>query len=273
MSKQAPSKRLTVPDIAGRKGAEKIVCLTAYTAPMAALLDPHVDLLLVGDSVGMVLHGLPSTIGVTLDMMIMHGQAVMRSATHALVVVDLPFGFYEESPEMAFRSASRVMRETGCQAVKLESGEGLAPTVAFLVERGIPVIGHVGLRPQAVHVEGGFRAKGRSLAERERVMAEARATEQAGAFAIVVEGVAHELAAEITRSLSAPTIGIGASPECDGQILVVDDMLGMSDWTPRFVRRYAQLGEAITTAVAAYARDVRSGAFPGRAEVYTLRPR
>src|SRR5271166_203459 len=214
MSKQTPSKRLTVPEISGRKGAEKIVCLTAYTAPIAMLLDPHVDFLLVGDSVGMVLHGLPSTIGVTLDMMIMHGHAVMRGSTHALVAVDLPFGSYEESPEVAFRSASRVMRETGCQVVKLESGEGMAPTVAFLVQRGIPVIGHIGLRPQAVNVEGGFRAKGRSLAEREHVLAEARATEQAGAFAIVVEGVAHELAAEITRSLTVPTIGIGASSEC-----------------------------------------------------------
>ena len=190
MSSQNQLRRLTAPEIAARKGREKIVCLTAYTAPIAELLDPHVDLLLVGDSVGMVLHGLPTTVGVTLEMMVIHGQAVMRGSSRALVVVDLPFGSYERSPQQAHESAVTLMRKTGCQAVKVESGEGVAETISFLVERGIPVVGHVGLRPQATHVDGGFKAKGRSTAERERAMAEARATDQAGAFAIVVEGVA-----------------------------------------------------------------------------------
>ena len=271
MSSQNPSRRLTAPEIHGRKGREKIVCLTAYTAPMAALLDPHVDLLLVGDSVGMVVHGMPNTVGVTLEMMILHGQAVMRGASHALVVVDLPFGSYERSPEQAHDSAVRLMRETGCQAVKVESGDGIAETIEFLVKRGIPVVGHVGLRPQAINVDGGFKAKGRSGLERERVLAEAEATDRAGAFAIVVEGVARDLADEVTRAVAAPTIGIGASPECDGQILVTDDMLGLFDWTPKFVRRYGNLRESITQAVEGYARDVRSGTFPGKAELYTLR--
>src|SRR4051794_34750119 len=211
MSKHIATKRPTVPQLTARKGGEKIVCLTAYTAPVAALLDPQVDLLLVGDSVGMVLHGLPNTLGVTLEMMILHGKAVIRGSTRALVVVDMPFGSYEESPETAFRSAARVMQETGCQAIKVESGESIASTIAFLVQRGIPVLGHIGLRPQATHVDGGFRAKGRTAAERERVLAEARATEQAGAFALVVEGVASDLAAEVTREVAIPTIGIGAS--------------------------------------------------------------
>jgi len=260
-----------VPSIRARKGGEKIVCLTAYTAPMAALLDPHVDLLLVGDSLGMVIHGLPTTVGVTLEMMIMHGQAVMRGSTKALVVVDMPFGTYEASPQQAHESAARIMRETGCQAVKVEACEGIAETIAFLSNRGIPVIGHVGLRPQAANVEGGFLAKGRTVAERERVLAEARAADEAGAFAIVVEGVARDLADEVTASVGAPTIGIGASPDCDGQVLVTDDMLGLFDWTPKFVRRYGAMRELVSTAVAAYASDVRSGAFPGKAELYALK--
>ena len=271
MSSHNQLRRLTAPEIAARKGREKIVCLTAYTAPIAELLDPHVDLLLVGDSVGMVLHGLPTTVGVTLEMMVIHGQAVMRGSSRALVVVDLPFGSYERSPQQAHESAVTLMRETGCQAVKVESGEGIAETISFLVERGIPVVGHVGLRPQATHVDGGFKAKGRSTAERERVIAEARATDQAGAFAIVVEGVAADLADEITRAVDAPTIGIGASPQCDGQILVTDDMLGLFDWTPKFVRRYGNLRETISQAAQSYARDVRSCNFPGEAELYTLK--
>jgi 3-methyl-2-oxobutanoate hydroxymethyltransferase len=271
MSAQTRSQRITAPDITARKGREKIVCLTAYTAPMAALLDPHCDLLLVGDSVGMVVHGLPTTVGVTLEMMVLHGQAVMRAATHALVVVDLPFGSYEANPEQAFHSASRLMRETGCQAVKVEASEGIAATIRFLVGRGIPVVGHVGLRPQAANVDGGFRAKGRTAAERERVLAEALASDEAGAFAIVVEGVASDLALEITRRVKAPTIGIGASADCDGQILVTDDMLGLFDWTPKFVRRYGNMRDLVAQAVAAYADDVRAGRFPGQAEVYQLR--
>lgn len=273
MSKQAKSSRITVPQIRARKGGEKIVCLTAYTTPVAELLDPHCDLLLIGDSVGMVLHGLPSPVGVTLDMMILHAQAVMRGSEHALVVVDLPFGSYERGPDQAFKSASKVLRKTGCQAVKVEASEGVAESIAFLVSRGIPVMGHVGLRPQAMNVEGGFKAKGRTAGERERILAEARAVDAAGAFAILVEGVTPDLAAEITASVSVPTIGIGASNACDGQILVTDDMLGLFDWTPKFVRRYGDMRGLIEKAVTQYADDVRSGAFPDERETYKLGPK
>lgn len=271
MSAQTPdaaSRRISAPDIAARKGKAPIVCLTAYTAPMAGLLDPHCDLLLVGDSVGMVVHGLPNTVGVTLDMMILHGQAVMRGSSRAMVVVDMPFGSYEAGPEMAFRNAVRVMQETGAQAIKVESGPTIPETVAYLVRRGIPVMGHIGLRPQAVLTEGGFKAKGRTEDERLRVLAEAEATADAGAFAVVVEGVAEGLAREITEVLNVPTIGIGASAACDGQILVTDDMLGLFDWTPRFVRRYADLKGEIGRAVAAYAADVGARRFPAAAETY-----
>ncbi|MBS0297633.1 MAG: 3-methyl-2-oxobutanoate hydroxymethyltransferase [Proteobacteria bacterium] len=261
-------RRVSAPEITTRKGGEPVVCLTAYTAPMAEMLDAHCDLLLVGDSVGMVLHGLPDTVGVTLDMMILHGQAVMRGARRAMVVVDMPFGSYESSPEQAFANASRVLKETGCQAIKLESGPMIAETVAFLVRRGIPVMGHVGLRPQAVNVDGAFKAKGKTEDERLRVLAEAEATADAGAFAVVVEGVAEGLAREITEAIHVPTIGIGASAACDGQILVTDDMLGMFDWTPRFVRRYADLKGEIGSAVGAWAADVRARRFPGEAETY-----
>jgi 3-methyl-2-oxobutanoate hydroxymethyltransferase len=272
MSRHAPdAKPLTAPAIRARKGKEPVVCLTAYTAPIAALLDPHADLLLVGDSLGMVVHGLPSTVGVTVEMMILHGKAVARGASRALVVVDLPFGSYEESPQAAYRTAARIMMETGCGAVKLEGGEGMASTIGFLVERGIPVMGHVGLRPQQVHVDGGFRAKGRGADERARILREASAADRAGAFAIVVEGVAEDLAAEITGAVSAPTIGIGASAACDGQILVTDDMLGLFDWTPKFVRRYGDMRALVETAAAGYAADVRSRAFPGPAETYVLK--
>jgi 3-methyl-2-oxobutanoate hydroxymethyltransferase len=270
MSQHVPSKRLAAPDIAARKGREPIVCLTAYTAPMAGLLDPYCDLLLVGDSVGMVVHGLPNTIGVTLEMMILHGQAVMRGAKRAMVVVDMPFGSYEADPDTAYQNAARIMKETGCQAVKVESGPEVAATVAFLVRRGIPVMGHVGLRPQAVNVDGGFRAKGRTADERERVLAEAVAADEAGAFAIVVEGVAEDLARQVSETVSAPTIGIGASAACDGQILVTDDMLGLFDWTPKFVRRYVDLRTTVGAAVEAYAADVRARTFPGPGETYAL---
>jgi 3-methyl-2-oxobutanoate hydroxymethyltransferase len=272
MSKHVAASRITAPQIRARKGGDKIVCLTAYTAPVAALLDPHADLLLVGDSLGMVVHGLPSTVGVTLDMMILHGQAVMRGSSRALVVVDLPFGTYEADPATAYRSAVRVMRETGCQAVKIEACAGAAEIIAFLVGRGIPVIGHVGLRPQAANVDGGFKAKGRTDAERQAVLAEARAADQAGAFAIVIEGVAASLADEITDAVGAPTIGIGASPRCDGQILVTDDMLGLFDWTPKFVRRYGDMRRLIVEAAAAYAADVRAQRFPAQAELYAFKP-
>lgn len=271
MSKQTQTVRKTVKDIAAAKGGTPLVCLTAYDAPTAALLDDHCDLLLVGDSVGMVVHGLPSTVGVTMEMMILHGQAVMRGSQKAFVVVDMPFGSYETNADQAFQNAARIMKETGCQAVKIESGAYAAQQISHLVERGVPVMGHVGLRPQAINVEGGFRAKGRTVSERERVIAEARAAEQAGAFAIVIEGVAEDLAAEITSEVACPTIGIGASGACDGQILVTPDMLGLFDWTPKFVRRYASLNTAVSEAVAAYAADVRSRAFPGKAETYSLR--
>ena len=265
---QETVKRISVPDIAGRKGGEPIVCLTAYDAPMAGLLDPHCDVLLVGDSVGMAVHGLPNTVGVTLDMMILHGQAVVRGSRRALVVVDMPFGSYEGGKEAAYDNCVRVMKETGAQAVKLETSVELAEIVAFLVRRGIPVMGHVGLRPQAVLAEGGFRAKGRTDVERDRVLEEARATAEAGAFCIVIEGVAESLAREITEALDVPTIGIGASAACDGQVLVVNDMLGLFDWAPKFVRKYADLRTEIDRAAAAFANDVKTRRFPAEVETY-----
>ena len=260
--------RATAPDITARKGGTPIVCLTAYTAPMAELLDPHCDLLLVGDSVGMVVHGLPNTVGVTLEMMILHGQAVMRTARQAMVVIDMPFGSYEGAPEAAYANAARLMKETGAQAVKVEAGPAIVATIDYLVKRGIPVMGHVGLRPQAVLTDGAFKAKGRDAGERTRILGDARATAEAGAFAVVVEGVAEGLAREITLAITVPTIGIGASAGCDGQILVTDDMLGLFDWTPKFVRRYADLRGEIDRAVAGYAEDVRARRFPGPAEIY-----
>lgn len=263
-------RRVTAPDIRARKGGEPVVCLTAYTAPIAKILDAHCDLLLVGDSVGMVVHGMPNTVGVTLDMMIMHGQAVMRGSERAMVVVDMPFGTYEASAEQAFANAVRVLKETGAQAVKVEAGRQIAGTIEYLVERGIPVMGHVGLRPQAVNVDGKFRAKGRTREERAQVLAEAKAADAAGAFAIVVEGVDETLAPEITAAVRAPTIGIGASAKCDGQILVTDDLLGLFDWTPKFVRRYADVKGVIDKAAAAYAGDVRARRFPAAAETYAL---
>lgn len=271
MSKQSQTARKTVKDIAAAKGGTPLVCLTAYDAPTAALLDSHADLLLVGDSVGMVVHGLPSTVGVTMEMMILHGQAVMRGSQQAFVVVDMPFGSYETNADQAFLNAARIMKETGCQAVKIESGAYAAHQISHLVERGVPVMGHVGLRPQAINVEGGFRAKGRTVSERDRVVAEARAAADAGAFAIVIEGVAEDLAAEITAEVTCPTIGIGASAACDGQILVTHDMLGLFDWTPKFVRRYADLASVVSGAAAAYAEDVRTRRFPGKNETYSLR--
>ena len=261
-------RRVTAPDITARKGGKPIVCLTAYSAPMAELLDEHCDLLLVGDSVGMVVHGLPNTVGVTLEMMILHGQAVMRGSRSAMVVVDMPFGSYEGSAEIAYANATRVMKETGASAVKVEAGPAVVENIAYLVDRGIPVMGHVGLRPQAVMIDGGFKAKGRGDIERRSILEAARATAEAGAFAIVVEGVAEGLAREITLAVEAPTIGIGASVGCDGQILVTDDMLGLFDWTPKFVRRYADLRREIGGAVARYADDVRNRRFPGPAEIY-----
>lgn len=263
------AKPITVPAIRARKGKSPIVCLTAYDFPTAEEIDDLVDLILVGDSLGMVVHGLPNTQRVTMEMMIMHGQAVMRAARHAVVVVDMPFGTVEESPEVAFRNAARVMRETGCTAIKLEGGAEMAPTVKFLTERGIPVLGHVGLMPQKAAMLGGFRTQGRKSDIAEKVMRDAIAISEAGAFAIVIEGTVEPLAREITGSIPTPTIGIGASAACDGQILVINDLLGRaSDYAPKFVKRYAEHGESARTAVAAYAEDVRNRRFPGPEHVF-----
>ena len=271
MSVHSQIRRVTVPQIKAHKGQEPVVCLTCYHAHTARLLDAHVDLMLVGDSLGMVMHGLENTLGVTLDMMITHGKAVMRGSERALVVVDMPFGSYEESPEIAFRNAARVIQETGCTAVKLEGGARMAETVRYLTQRGIPVMGHIGLTPQGVHVAGGFRTVGRTQDEWPAIEADAEALDGAGAFAIVLEGMAEPLAARITRRISIPTIGIGASAACDGQVLVMEDMLGLNPNPPKFVREYASLGPAIEAAVKAYAADVRSRAFPGTENVYPMK--
>ena len=263
--------RTTARQITARKGGAPIVCLTAYTAPMAAILDEVCDVLLVGDSVGMVVHGMTSTIGVTMEMMILHAQAVMRASRKALVVVDMPFGSYEGPPHVAYDNAVRILKETGAQAVKVESGPDVAETIHYLTRRGVPVMGHVGLRPQSVLVDGGFRARGKRPDEAACVVAEACAAAKAGAFSIVVEGVAETLARAITAEVAVPTIGIGASAGCDGQILVTEDMLGLFDWTPKFVRRYADLRAEIGAAVSAYADDVRARAFPAAAETYFAR--
>jgi 3-methyl-2-oxobutanoate hydroxymethyltransferase len=271
VSTHTDQKRLTAPDIRARKGASPIVMLTSYHAHTARILDRHCDVILVGDSLGMVMHGLETTIPVTLDMMILQGRAVMRGSTHALVVVDLPFGSYEVSREQAFTSAARVLKETGCGAIKLEGGQRMAETIRFLAERGVPVMAHVGLTPQAVNALGGFRAQGRDRADWAPIVADARAVAEAGAFSVVVEAVAEPLAAEITREVAIPTIGIGASAACDGQVLVLEDMLGLSPWVPKFVKRYTNLGPSIEAAVSAYADDVRSRSFPAAAHVYPLK--
>src|SRR5271154_5331455 len=271
MSAVVETKRVTVPDIRAHKNAKPVVCLTCYHAHTAKLLDHHVDLMLVGDSLGMVMHGMESTLGVTLDMMILHGKAVMRGSKHALVVVDLPFGSYEESPQVAFRSAARVIQETGCTAVKLEGGARMADTIHYLSQRGIPVMGHIGLTPQMIQIFGGFKTQGRTEAEWPEIEADAQAVAEAGAFAVVLEGMAEPLAAKITRQVSIPTIGIGASAECDGQILVMEDMLGLNPSPPKFVRQYANMGPDIEAAVKAYAADVRARNFPGKENVYTMK--
>jgi 3-methyl-2-oxobutanoate hydroxymethyltransferase len=264
--------RVTSADIRARKGGVPIVALTSYHAHTAAILDKVVDFILVGDSLGMVMHGLKNTIPVTLDMMILQGQAVMRGADHALVVIDMPFGSYEESPAAAFRSAARVLKETGCGAVKLEGGKRMAETIRFLVERGIPVMGHVGLTPQSINTLGGFKVQGRSEAAAEEIVADAHAVADAGAFALVLEGVVEPLAQRITREVAIPVIGIGASADCDGQILVLEDMLGLSPNVPKFVKRYGALGEHIAAAVEEYASDVKGRRFPGRDNTYQPRP-
>jgi 3-methyl-2-oxobutanoate hydroxymethyltransferase len=263
-----PVRRQTVPAIAGRKGGEPIVMLTAYTARMAQLLDPHCDMLLVGDSLGQVIYGLDTTVRVTLDMMCAHGAAVVRGSYRSVVVVDMPFGSYEAGPAQAFDSAARIMKETGAAAVKLEGGVAMAETIAFLAARGIPVVGHVGLTPQAVNALGGYGARGKSRAEHDKILGDARAVADAGAFALVIEGVMEPLARAITEAVACPTIGIGASPACDGQVLVVDDMLGMFERVPRFVKRFDDLAARIDATASAYAAAVRDRSFPGPDNLY-----
>jgi 3-methyl-2-oxobutanoate hydroxymethyltransferase len=271
MSIQSETRRLTAPDIAKRKGAEPVVSLTAYHAHTARIIDPYVDFLLVGDSLGMVMHGYESTVPVPLDLMIMHGAAVVRGSKRALIVVDMPFGSYEESPAIAFRNAARVMKETGCGAIKLEGGTRMAETIRYLTERGIPVMAHIGLTPQAVNVMGGFKTQGRRQSEWAAIEADAAAVAEAGAFSVVLEGMAELLAARITKQIPIPTIGIGASASCDGQILVLEDMLGLNPQVPKFVKKFGSLGEAIEDSVRAYAEQVRGRAFPGPEHVYGMR--
>ncbi|MEN3791336.1 3-methyl-2-oxobutanoate hydroxymethyltransferase [Fulvimarina sp. MAC3] len=271
MSAEVRAKRRTAPDIRAMKGGDPIVSLTAYSAVTAQLVEAHVDFVLVGDSLGMVEHGMASTISVTLDMMILHGASVVRGTREALVIVDMPFGSYEASEQKAFESAARIMAETGCGAVKLEGGVAMASTIRYLTERGIPVCAHVGLTPQAVNSLGGFRSQGHDEASRTKILGDAKAVEDAGAFAVVIEGVVEPLAVEITQVLSIPTIGIGASNACDGQILVLEDMLGLTPRVPRFVKRFGAIGTQIEEAVADYAREVRSRAFPGPENVYKPR--
>ena len=271
MSLQNDIKRLTAPDIRARKGGEPIVVLTSYHAHTAALADKHCDVILVGDSLGMVMHGLETTVPVTLDMMILQGRAVMRGSKRALVVVDMPFGSYEASKEQAFVSAVRVLKETGCGAIKLEGGKRMAETIAFLVERGVPVMAHVGLTPQSINTLGSFRAQGRDEADWGPIEEDALAVAQAGAFSVVLEAMAEPLARKLTGAVPIPTIGIGASVACDGQVLVMEDMLGLSPRVPKFVKRYGDLGPGIDKAIADYAAEVRARAFPGPDHVYSMK--
>src|ERR1700688_1800374 len=273
MSLQNETKRLTAPDIRARKAGEPIVCLTSYHAHTAGILDAYCDVILVGDSLGMVMHGLETTVPVALDMMILQGLAVMRGSRRALVVVDMPFGSYEASREQAFMSAARILKETGCGAIKVEGGRRMADTIAFLVERGVPVMGHVGLTPQAINTIGSFRAQGGDQADWGPIEADARAVADAGAFSMVIEAVAEPLGRRISAAVAIPTIGIGPSVACDGQILVLEDMLGLSPRVPKFVKRYGNLGPGIEAAIAAYAADVRARTFPGPEQVYEMRPK
>ncbi len=270
MSSHGQTRRLTAVDIANRKGGEPIVSLTAYHAHTARLVDRHADFMLVGDSLGMVMHGLESTVPVTLEMMILHGQAVVRGSERALVVVDLPFGSYEAEPAEAFRTASRVMKETGCGAIKLEGGRHIAPTIRYLTDRGVPVLAHIGLTPQAVNTMGGYKVQGRDESKWADLEADAAAVAEAGAFGVVLEGLVEPLAARITQQISIPTIGIGASNACDGQILVLEDMLGLSPRVPKFVKTYGRLADAIDSALTDYAQEVRARTFPAPEYVYGM---
>lgn len=263
-----PMKRLTVPRIRQRKGGEPLVMLTAYTVRMAQLLDPHCDMLLVGDSLGQVIYGLPHTVGVTMEMMALHGAAVVRGSYHAAVIVDMPFGSYEASAEQAFTNAARLLKETGAAAVKLEGGRALAPTIEFLTQRGIPVMGHVGLTPQAVNILGGYGVRGKSEEEAKAIVEDSIAVAEAGAFSLVIEGVLESIAIEVTKKVACPTIGIGASARCDGQVLVTEDMLGMFERVPKFVKRYQDMAGVVEGAVKEYADQVRSRSFPTEDQIY-----
>jgi 3-methyl-2-oxobutanoate hydroxymethyltransferase len=267
----APSiKQITPPAIKARKGGEPVICLTSYTASMTALVDPHVDLILVGDSLAMTIYGMASTVGVTVEMMIAHGRAVAKTARHACVVVDLPFGSYEESPAQAFRTAAGVLGETGCAAVKLEGGAEMAETIRFLARRGVPVMAHIGLTPQSVNALGGYGVRGRGEQEATAILGDAQAVAAAGAFSVVIEKTAEPLARDITARIDIPTIGIGASSACDGQILVIDDVVGLfTGFRPKFVRRYAETARSIEAAVQAYAADVRARRFPGPEHIFS----
>ena len=271
MSVQKDIRRLTAPDIHARKGGEPIVCLTSYHAHTARIADQHCDVILVGNSLGMVMHGMESTVPVTLDMMILQGHAVMRGSERALVVIDMPFGSYEASKEQAFMSAVRILKETGCGAIKLEGGKRMAETIRFLSERGVPVMAHVGLTPQAINVLGSFRAQGREEADWARIEADTIAVAEAGAFSVVIEAVAEPLARKLTGAVPIPTIGIGASAACDGQVLVMEDMLGLSPWVPKFVKRFGDLGPGIEKAIGDYAAEVRARSFPGPEHVYAMK--
>lgn len=269
MSAEIKTRRRTSRDIRLMKGATPIVVLTAYTAPMARMLDQHVDVLLVGDSLGMVVYGMETTLGVTVEMMIAHGQAVMRGSKQACVIIDLPFGSYQESPAQAFKTCARVMAETGAGGVKLEGGAEMAETIRYLVERGVPVMGHVGLKPQSVNTLGGFRAQGRTEDEAAQVMRDAKAVAEAGAFSVVIEGTIEPVARAVSAAIAIPTIGIGASPQCDGQVLVTEDILGLAgDISPKFVKRYAELAPSIDEAARKYAEEVRARVFPGPEQTY-----
>jgi 3-methyl-2-oxobutanoate hydroxymethyltransferase len=271
MSIEPNSRRIMAPDITRMKGVQPIVSLTSYHAHTAAIADKYCDFLLVGDSLGMVMHGYETTVPVPLDLMIMHGKAVVRGAKRSLVVVDMPFGTYEESPEVAFRNAARVMKETDCGAVKLEGGKRMGETTRYLVERGIPVMAHIGLTPQSYKVIGGFKTQGRERDQWAAIEEDARVVAEAGAFAIVCEAMAEPLAARITQSVDVPTIGIGASPACDGQILVMEDMLGLSPRVPKFVKEFGAIGAAIERAISGYATEVRARTFPAPEHTYQLK--
>ncbi|MCK5284085.1 MAG: 3-methyl-2-oxobutanoate hydroxymethyltransferase [Alphaproteobacteria bacterium] len=248
---------------------EPLVCLTAYTTPMAKILDNYADLLLVGDSIGMVLYGMENTLGVDLEMMIRHGQAVMRGVQNTCVIVDMPFGSYEESPEHAYRNAARIMKETGCDGVKLEGGMDMAGTIEHLSNRNIPVMAHIGLMPQSVIKDGGYKVKGRSQIEEIQLIKDAKVVEKAGAFSVVIEGTVEDVASIITDTIHIPTIGIGASPKCDGQILVTEDMLGLNEKPAKFVKEYTNLRTKIESAISVYADEVHARTFPAAKHLYT----